>query len=436
MKRITYLLFFAFLSTFSFTQNIPFKIQKSEIFKDEFKESNIVLSEVDENGGVLIVRTYKGSGISSNAGYYFEHYDSNLNLINEFDFQLTHTSSQKYAVTFGVFKTKNAIRIIEMYYDVIEKSYICMANSISKIDFKEEKKELFRLTRDEIKQYGSFSLSNLSKDKNDKKLASETNGYFTDTSNGIAIIANENVFSIAIDFMSIDNSETLKLFLFDDNLNKKMEHLYKKQIKDSNHVFQNIDLAKDNNSVYLLSKSYSEDVKNKDDGGKYQFEITKFTQNKEETKSFDIKNHFIGSLKSIVFNKKIVCIGFYSDSKENKFKGVSYFEIDPNNLEINLSKFNPFTEQFIIDKYGTVKDKELVDLNFKNILITPENDIILNAEESYATSSASGGGYGGAGFGGVNMGGVSGRLYFGGIYGETFNHFDDIVSVKLTLKAI
>ncbi|MFD0777619.1 hypothetical protein ACFQZF_02890 [Flavobacterium myungsuense] len=236
--------------------------------------------------------------------------------------------------------------------------------------------------------------------------------------------------------MSIDNSETLKLFLFDDNLNKKMEHLYKKQIKDSNHVFQNIDLAKDNNSVYLLSKSYSEDVKNKDDGGKYQFEITKFTQNKEETKSFDIKNHFIGSLKSIVFNKKIVCIGFYSDSKENKFKGVSYFEIDPNNLEINLSKFNPFTEQFIIDKYGTVKDKELVDLNFKNILITPENDIILNAEESYATSSASGGGYGGAGFGGVNMGGVSGRLYFGGIYGETFNHFDDIVSVKLTLKAI
>ena len=443
MKKFNYLLFIILLSISSFAQNIPFKIQKSEIFKDEYKESQIVLSEEDGNGGVIIVRSYKSSGISPNSGYYFEHYDSNLKLINEYDFQTIHPSSHKYVVTLGIFKSDNIIRIIEMYYDINQKAYICNANSISKNDFKAENKELFRLTRDEIKEYGSFSLAKMSYDKSNKKLASKTNGYFTENSRGIAIIANENVFSIAIDFMSTDNSERLKLFLFDAKLNKKIEHVFKKQIKNSNYIFQNIDLSSDENTVYLLSKSYSKEAKKKDEGGKYQFEITKFTENKEETKAFDVKDHFIGSLKTIIFDKKIVCIGFYSNSEDNKYKGVSYFELDPNNLDVRLSKFNPFTEQFIIDKYGKVKDKELEDLNFKNILITPNNDIILNAEESYSNSSggvaigvgvgnggAVGAGFGVVGMGGVNMG-MSGGLYFGGIYGNSFTHFDDIVSIKI-----
>jgi hypothetical protein len=443
MKKIICLLLIASIP--SFAQNIPFKIQKSDIFKDEFKESQIVLSEEDGNGGILIVRSYKSSGISSNEGYYFEHYDSNLKLINEYDFQTIHPSSHKYAVTLGVFKSGNVIRIIEMYYDINQKAYICNANSISKNDFKAESKELFRLTRDEIKQYGGFSLANISYDKSNKKLASKTNGYFTETSGGIAIIANENVFSIAIDLVSKDDSETLKLFLFDAKLNKKIEHIFKKEISDRNYIFQNIDLSKDDNSVYLLSKSRSNEAKNKNEGGKYQFEIIKFTQNKEETKTFDVKEHFIGSLKTIFFGEKLVCIGFYSDIKDNYYKGVSYFELDPNTLGIRFSKFNPFTEQFIMDKYGKIKDRELEYLNFKNILVTPENDIILNAEESYASSSggvgigmggASMGGasMGGMNMGGMHMGGINGGLYFGGIYGNTFTHFDDIVSIKINSK--
>ena len=88
MKKIIYLSLITLLSISSFAQNIPFKTQKSDVFKDEFKESQIVLSEEDGNGGVLIVRSYKSSGISPNAGYYFEHYDSNLKLLKEYDFQM------------------------------------------------------------------------------------------------------------------------------------------------------------------------------------------------------------------------------------------------------------------------------------------------------------------------------------------------------------
>ena len=349
MKSFICSLLFLLFSISSFAQNVPFKIQKSEIFKDEFKESQIVLSEEDGNSGILIVRSYKGNGISPNAGYYFEHYDGNLKLLNEYDFQMNHPNTHKYAVTLGVFKADNMIRIIEMYYDINEKSYICMANSITKNDFKVENKELFRLTRDEIKQYGSFSLANTSYDKSDKKLASKTNGYFTETSGGIAIIANENVFSIAIDLVSKNNSETLKLFLFDGKLNKKIEHIITKKINDRKYVFQNIDLSNDGNSVYLLGKSSSKEAKTKIEGGKYQFEITKFTENKEQTKTFDVNEHFIGFLKTISFDEKLVCIGFYSDIGDKNYRGISYFEIDPNNLEIRSAEFNPFTEQLLIN---------------------------------------------------------------------------------------
>ena len=461
MKKIICLSLITLLSISSFAQEIPFKIQKSEVFKDEFKESQIVLSEEDGNGGVLIIRSYKGNGISPNAGYYFEHYDGNLKLIKEYDFQIEHPISQKNSFVLGVFRLDKKIQIIELFYDINEKAYVCEANSIRSNDFVVEKNELFRLTRDMLKQYGSFSITNLSYDISDKRVSSKTTGYFTKSSGGIAIIANENVFSIAIDLMGKNNSESLKLFLFDDKLNKKIDRIFTKKISDRKYVFQNIDLSNDGNSVYLLAKSFSKESKTKIEGGKYQFEITKFTENKEQAKTFDISEHFIGSLKTISFDEKLVCIGFYSDIDDKYYKGVSYYEIDPNNLEIRLAKFNPFTEQFLIDKYGKITEKELDFLNFKNILITPDNDIILNAEESYFRSLNSVGyGMTNNGIGGLNTGGVyaggaySGGayigsfynkqnvntgvmysgLYFGGIYENSFNHFDDIVSVKINSK--
>jgi hypothetical protein len=451
MNKIICLSLITLLSISSFAQDIPFKIQKSEVFKDEFKESQIVLSEEDRNGGILIVRSYKGNGISPNAGYYFEHYDGNLQLIKEYDFQIEHPISQKNSFVLGVFRLYNKIQIIELFYDLNEKAYICVANSIRGNDFVVEKNELFRLTRDMLKEYGNFSITNLSYDKSDKRVSSKTTGYFTKSSGGIAIIANENVFSIAIDLMGKNNSESLKLFLFDDKLNKKIDRVFTKKISDRKYVFQNIDLSNDGNSVYLLAKSFSKESKTKIEGGKYQFEITKFLENKEQSKTFDISEHFIGSLKTISFDDKLVCIGFYSDIDDKYYKGVSYYEIDPNNLEIRLAKFNPFTEQFLIDKYGKIKEKELDFLNFKNILVTPDNDIILNAEESYfRTLNSVGYGMTNNGIGGLNTGGVyigsfynkqnvntgfmySG-LYFGGIYENSFNHFDDIVSIKINSK--
>lgn len=418
-------------------QEIPFKIQKSEVFKDKYNESQIVLSEEDGSGGVLIVRSYKGNKITPNPGFYFEHYDTNLNLVNENDFQMKHPVSQKYSVVLGVFRLENKIRIIEMYYDIKEKAYICMANSVSVNDFSAEKKELFRFTRDEIKELGGISLSETyyqnasmrSLINGSFESLNEKNPFSFDFSfNGkseknpssggnskMALVVNKekNTFSIVINFNKNHSSDKLKIYLFDNQLNKIINRDFAINTDEKKCYLQNIELSKDGNTVYLLSKSYTKELKEKEKGGKYQFEMTKFTQDKVESQVFDTQEHFIGSLKTIVREDKLICIGFYSDEYDNKYKGIGYFELDSSNLKVKKSKFSAFSEQFILDKYGKIKDKKLKYLTFKNLLITDKNELIFNAEEFYITQTQHYSPYGGS---------SGGQIYY---------HYDDIVSIKI-----
>ena len=420
----------------STAQDIPFKIKKSEIFKDEFNESQIVLSEEDGNGGVLIVRSYKGSKFIPNPGFYIEHYDSDLKLINENDFQMKHSVSQKNAIILGVFSLENKIRIIEMYFDINEKAYICIANSISVSNFSVEKKELFRFTRDEVKELGGISLSETyfqnasmkslingsfgsSDDKNPFTFDFSFNGKSEKNSSSggnskMALVVNKekSTFSIVVNFNKKDNLDRLKIYLFDSQLNKIINRDYKKDTVDRKCILQNIELSKDGNSIYLLSKSYPSEVKEK--GGKYQFEITKFTQDKIDSQIFDTQDHFIGSLKAIIKEDKLICIGFYSDEYDKRYKGICYFELDPLNLAVKKSKFSAFSEQFILDKYGKIKNKELKYLSFKNVLMTDKNELIFNAEESYVTQTAGNS---------SPYGGYSG--------GRTYYNYDDVVSIKI-----
>lgn len=141
--------------------------------------------------------------------------------------------------------------------------------------------------------------------------------------------------------------------------------------------------------------------------------MTRISKEGQATQVFDTDEHFSGSLKTIVFEDKLTCIGFYSDKKDYRYKGISYFELDPITLAIRKSKFNPFTEQFIIDKYGKSKDKELKNLSFRGILITQQNEIVFNAEEYYMTSH-------------YHMNPNGGGGYWTYVY-----HYDDIVSAKI-----
>ena len=429
MRKLYVYLIFALLSSQLFCQNIPFKLEKSEEFKDDVKKSNIVLTETNESGNTLIVRSYNDNGLSNYSGFYIEHIDSNLKIQKTLDFEMKHPNYQKNNIVLGIYSVKNEVKIIEFYYDLNDKSYVCQANIITD-DFLISKKELFRISKEKMKETGTISL--------EKEFFNRTKGNWTNDNSGeiksendisknssffefswegkseisknqkgsdivMTVNGNKSAFAIAIDYNS-ENKEFVKLYLFDNQLNKKIDTDFNREIKDKNYNLENIQVSPDGRAISLLAKSYLEIQKEKKEGGKYLFEITKITAESQKSQFIDTHENFVGSLKSIFHNNEIICLGFYSDIKDYRFKGICYYKLDSNSLTILQSKYNLFTEQFMVDKYGEDKDKALKFLTFKKIFFSVNNDLFFNAQEEYLTSD------------------TNNRTYF---------NYDDIVAAKL-----
>lgn len=119
--------------------------------------------------------------------------------------------------------------------------------------------------------------------------------------------------------------------------------------------------------------------------------------------------HFINALYATVVNNKIICTGFYSDTKDRRSSGICFFEFDPEKMQVTAEKYNPFSEQFMIDKYGRNTSKELKALEFKKLTVTANGNYIFNAEENWVERVS-------------RTGGADRTITY---------HFDDIVCAKL-----
>ena len=109
----------------------------------------------------------------------------------------------------------------------------------------------------------------------------------------------------------------------------------------------------------------------------------------------------------------MLCIGFYADRKDNRYNGIAYFKLNPSSLAIESQKFNAFSSQFMMDKFGREDDKTIKDLVFKSMDVTNDGYILFNAEEYFTSTSTQ-----------ANSSG--GRVLV------TRYHYNDIVSVKLS----
>lgn len=458
MKKLFFLLLFSGFATVFYGQNIPFTISKSNVFQDEYKNSILLLSEKNDMGELLLVRSYNGSLLSQGQGFYVENYSPDLKFKKGFDYEMKHPNYQKYNLILSIFRMQNNIHFVEMYYDLNEKAFICQDNILSE-DFKMTEKELFRVSRDEMKSFGTFNIQQKfyrrSKDQwtndNSGNINSENEqgtldmfykvffsgnskynyrAIYSSESEGIGsdavLVVNEakNAFAIAIDLNGKEN-DGLKLYLFDSNLNKKMDILYTNTVKEKKCFFQNFQVSDDGNAIYILAKTYIKDLKKKEEGGKYCYEYSKISAEGQTSKQINTEQHFIGSLKTFAHNNELVCLGFYSDVKDFKYSGICYFKIDPTTLEIKSTKYSPFTEQFITDKYGYNSGERLKYIRFKKVFFTPSDEIILNAEENFTTYST-----GGVGAVGVGAMGVGGGMSTGG--SKISYNYDDIVTAKLS----
>src|SRR5690606_32887905 len=179
--------------------------------------------------------------------------------------------------------------------------------------------------------------------------------------------------------------------------------------------YENIDVDDDDGEIFLLGKVFGNNsTKSKKDGkANYQYELHKITATGQKNVSFSTDENFIGSLFTVRGKNSISCAGFYSEKNDSRYKGVCRFNLNPETLEITTKSFMPFSEEFIMDKYGKVKDKELRDLSFRSAFLNENEDIVLNAEEFFITAR-------------TNMssnGGMSTTYVY---------NFNDIVSVKMS----
>lgn len=442
MNKVVVYLAFCLFSVIALGQNIPFTITKSTLFTEDYKESTIVLAEKIDDQGFLLVRSYKKGGISPGEGFYIEEYDTNLKLRHEFEYDMKHPNYQKYNLVLSVFTLEKKVHIIEIYYDLNLKSFVCLDNKI--IDkSKTEKTELFRITKEEMKTIGTFNLQKKFYARSDEMWTNDNSGtinaedsnihrgtflnaffYGQSAKDGgdgsdITVVVNETktAFAIAMD-LNQKTAEGLRIYVFNSKIEKIIDNTFTREIKDRRYIFQNIQVSNAGDAVYLLAKSYDEDLKNKPEGGKYFFELSKIDAKEQVTQKINPNSNFIGALRTFFHKGELICLGFYSDLNDYRYKGICFFKFDADSLDLQKSKYNPFTEQFFFDKYGKDTDKAVKSLTYRNVFFN-NDEIIINAEEYDKVSRAGAG----AGMNGA-MGPVGSNTNFS---------FYDIVIAKLNL---
>lgn len=406
MKKLVF--FIAFILSFnSFSQE--FDIVKSEIFKDNKKHSFLAFSLEDGKGGLITIRNFYGG--RKIKGYYIQHFDEDLKLKNEYTYEVKKNRIK------SAFVKNGKLHLIEFTKDKTKKTLTYSVLSSNIDDFNFSSKELLNFSKENIKKYFGaivfpFYINN-GINQRDKDHLGE-------------VIMSENNRFFAINFdIKNEDKETHKIFVFNDDLDLVYDKFITNNAEDRFFDYNSVDVDDKDGTVYFLGKSYENDSRQRKKKGKanYHFELTKVNKTDQKTVSFKEPEKFIGSLSLVKKNNQLTCIGFYGDKKEHKYNGIAVFKLDPNSLAIDKKKFNPFSEEFLADKYGNNEAKKkrkskkgITNIDFRSIEALDNGDLVINAEEFFTTTQS------------ISNGN-------GGFTTYTVYHFNDIISARINTNA-
>lgn len=133
-NNILVVFFFAFLC-YAQAQEMPVKYSFGEKFNDRYKYSNLLTIAPDGNGGSILVRSYYTGIILKPKGYYIEHYNSNLELISEFNYKLKNANYVDAFVKNG----QVYLLFLEYNYGTKAYEYLIHKSSYENFDFKTQK---------------------------------------------------------------------------------------------------------------------------------------------------------------------------------------------------------------------------------------------------------------------------------------------------------
>lgn len=370
MKKTLLIAFLFLFGINSFSQEgqseIPVDIKMTQIFKDKKKFTSLAFSTKDGNEGVFIGRRYK-------KGYYIEHYNKDIKQVKNYDFQV----DKKNGLIEAAFISGNNLCLVEYLYNKKSNQIEYYINVSPKETFAFKRSLLFAVPFEDIVKRRSISFGFFGGGSAD-----------SDVLGNVQTSKNQNYIAFTVDIKNKD-TETHRIFVYDNALNKQYQTEFKRGIKDRKFILQNIDIDESDGTVYLLGKTYTKEKKKKKEGGKYQYELYKINSNSKQSLIFDSKDNYVASLTTAINNGKLFCVGFYSEKNDNRYKGLAYFDVNADDMTLKSQVYSPFTDQFIIDKYGKEKQKELRNIDFRDLHITENNECILNAEEFFITTHSS-----------------------------------------------
>jgi len=373
-------------------QEFPISHAIGEKYNDRYKYSNLLSISDDGTGGTFLVRSYYTGIVLRPKGYFIEHYDANMQLVDEYNYRLKGVNLVDGYVANG------QIYLIFLNYDYnkLAYEYTVHRSPLDGINFSRE--TLLTIPSKEVNQP-------LDKNYYNRNFSS---GFTT------SVLFNEqkNAFVISTHFKKGKTNKHM-IYLFNSNLNKVVAHDFSAEVEEKNYAFENVAFSNDLKQAYIIGKAYFKKKRFAATDRRFQYELIKVSQNGAQTLTFDGPGKYSEALIPITKGDDLFCVGFYSNRKDNRYNGLSYFKLDPKNLEIRNKNYSPFSEQFMIDKFGRGDDKVIKNLVFKNAQVSDDGSILFNAEEYFVTNS-------------VQANSSGGRLKV------TRYHYNDIVSAKLS----
>lgn len=390
-KNLLLLLCLALSPLLGRAQKMPVSYDFGETYNDRYRYSNLMNIEADGSGGYLLVRAYYQGLVLRPKGYLIEHYDANLELIAEYNYKL---KGQEFIN--GFFKN-GQLNLLFLTYNEGNGTYEYWVHSSPIIEFEFREQRLLSIASDRVDEPVGRNFHN----------RNFANGFST------VILFDEDKTGFIISTHHKKGKDNKHLVhVFDTALNKKFEYDFSQEVEEKNYAFENVAFSRDLQTAYVVGKAYFKRKRFQVDERKFQYELIGLGAEGHRIQSFADPGKYPESLYPILQENRLVCVGFYADRKDNRYNGIAYFEVDPKSLELETSRYNPFSPQFMLDKFGREGDKEIKDLVFKGVEVGPQGEIFFNAEEYFVTS-------------GLEVTGTGQRLKI-----DRFHH-NDIVSVKL-----
>ncbi|MEO0526719.1 MAG: hypothetical protein AAFZ89_05805 [Bacteroidota bacterium] len=345
-------------------QEIPVNYNLGENYSDRYKYSTVL--SITDNGteGTVLVRKYYGGMVIRPKGHFIEVYDKDLNLISDYNYKY----SGEHMVD-GFVKNGKLV-LLELAYNYDRKTYEYIAHETSLSDFNFSEKVILSVSSKEV-------INPLAVNKFNRNFSNgfSTTVFFNDEKSAFAISIHHR----------LGKKQTYKLHLFGIDLKERINYDFTGQIEEKNYAFENIAVSHNLESFYLMGKAYFKKRRFEAKERRFQYELVRISKEGHTVQEFNDPGRFPESLKPILTDNQLIAVGFYADRKDNRYNGLVYFKMDAKTLDIQSKKYNAFSEEFMLDKFGREVDAEIKNLVFKDIHITPNKGIIFSAEEYFVT---------------------------------------------------